>query len=197
MRSGRDPLAEPRRSRRPRARGRRARRALRPDAGDDLARRALAAPPCSTRSAPRSATRRSPPCARSPASARVVVHVGSIAVQGRRQDRQPRLRRSMPDGEIVASYDKIHLFDVDLPNGESWRESATYTGGDRAVLAETPVGLSRPDHLLRRALSRPSTGRSPRTARRSCRRPPASPGRPARRIGTCCTGRGRSRPAPS
>ena len=45
-----------------------------------------------------------------------------------------------PRGEIVASYDKIHLFDVDLPNGESWRESATYTGGDRAVLADLPWG---------------------------------------------------------
>ena len=44
-------------------------------------------------------------------------------------------------GQILASYDKIHLFDVDLPSGESWRESATYTGGDRAVLAETPWGL--------------------------------------------------------
>src|ERR687898_290032 len=44
-------------------------------------------------------------------------------------------------GEVVASYDKVHLFDVALPNGESWRESATYTGGDRAVLGETPWGL--------------------------------------------------------
>jgi predicted amidohydrolase len=42
---------------------------------------------------------------------------------------------------VVASYDKVHLFDVDLPNGESWRESATYAGGDRAVLAQTPWGL--------------------------------------------------------
>jgi predicted amidohydrolase len=45
------------------------------------------------------------------------------------------------EGDITASYDKIHLFDVDLPDGESWRESATYTGGERAVLAETPWGL--------------------------------------------------------
>ena len=44
-------------------------------------------------------------------------------------------------GPSCASYDKVHLFDVDLPNGETWRESATYTGGDRAVLGETPWGL--------------------------------------------------------
>jgi predicted amidohydrolase len=39
---------------------------------------------------------------------------------------------------VIARYDKIHLFDVDLPNGESWRESAVYVPGDRAVLAELP-----------------------------------------------------------
>jgi deaminated glutathione amidase len=70
----------------------------------------------------------------------VVVHIGSIAV---RVGEKIANRAFVIDagGEIVASYDKIHLFDVDLPNGESWRESATYTGGERAVLAETPWGL--------------------------------------------------------
>ncbi len=43
-------------------------------------------------------------------------------------------------GTIVARYDKIHLFDVDLPGGESYRESATYRPGDRAVVAATPWG---------------------------------------------------------
>ena len=43
-------------------------------------------------------------------------------------------------GDIVARYDKIHLFDVDLGHGESYRESATIAPGDRAVLAETPWG---------------------------------------------------------
>ena len=44
-------------------------------------------------------------------------------------------------GEIEARYDKIHLFDVDLPSGESWRESAIYAPGARAVIASgTPVG---------------------------------------------------------
>jgi predicted amidohydrolase len=44
------------------------------------------------------------------------------------------------DGNIVASYDKIHMFDVDLDGGESYRESETYRPGDRAVLAQTPFG---------------------------------------------------------
>jgi deaminated glutathione amidase len=71
---------------------------------------------------------------------RIVVHIGSIAV---RVGEKIANRAFVIDaeGEIVASYDKIHLFDVDLPNGESWRESATYAGGERAVLAETPWGL--------------------------------------------------------
>jgi deaminated glutathione amidase len=69
----------------------------------------------------------------------IVVHVGSIAVKaGDRIANRGYLIGQ--DGEITASYDKVHLFDVDLPNGESWRESATYAGGDRAVLAETPWG---------------------------------------------------------
>ncbi|MBM6593399.1 carbon-nitrogen hydrolase family protein [Microvirga pudoricolor] len=70
----------------------------------------------------------------------VMVHIGSIAVKvgDKVANRAFVIDR---DGEIVASYDKVHLFDVDLPNGESWRESATYTGGDKAVLAPTPWGL--------------------------------------------------------
>jgi predicted amidohydrolase len=43
-------------------------------------------------------------------------------------------------GNVVAKYDKIHMFDVDLIGGESYRESATFRPGDRAVLAETPWG---------------------------------------------------------
>jgi deaminated glutathione amidase len=70
----------------------------------------------------------------------VHVHIGSIAV--RNGDKVAnRAFLIGPSGEIAASYDKIHLFDVDLPNGESWRESRTYTGGGKAVLAETPWGL--------------------------------------------------------
>jgi predicted amidohydrolase len=45
-----------------------------------------------------------------------------------------------PDGRVAAAYDKLHMFDVDLPNGESARESATYTPGDVAVAVQTPFG---------------------------------------------------------
>jgi len=45
-----------------------------------------------------------------------------------------------PDGKVKARYDKIHVFDVDLPNGEVYRESATVQPGDQAVVAETPWG---------------------------------------------------------
>lgn len=45
-----------------------------------------------------------------------------------------------PDGRVAARYDKIHMFDVDLPNGESYRESATFRPGERAVVAQTPWG---------------------------------------------------------
>ena len=44
-------------------------------------------------------------------------------------------------GAIVASYDKIHMFDVQLAGGESYRESSTFKPGERAVLAETPWGV--------------------------------------------------------
>jgi predicted amidohydrolase len=50
-----------------------------------------------------------------------------------------------PSGKIVARYDKIHMFDVDLGNGESYRESATFAAGQQVVLAESPwggIGLS-------------------------------------------------------
>jgi predicted amidohydrolase len=69
------------------------------------------------------------------------VHLGSLAV---RSDCGKLANRAFvidADGEVRGSYDKIHLFDVDLPTGESWRESAVYDGGTRAVAVDgTPVG---------------------------------------------------------
>lgn len=44
-------------------------------------------------------------------------------------------------GDIRARYDKLHLFDVDLPNGERWRESDSYAPGDAAVTVDTPLGV--------------------------------------------------------
>ncbi|WP_439271193.1 carbon-nitrogen hydrolase family protein [Pseudochrobactrum sp. HB0163] len=43
-----------------------------------------------------------------------------------------------PDGAKITTYDKIHMFDVDLDNGESWRESDTISAGERAVVAQLP-----------------------------------------------------------
>jgi predicted amidohydrolase len=69
------------------------------------------------------------------------LHVGSLAVladDGKIANRGFVIDRT---GEIRARYDKIHLFDVDLPTGESWRESAVYRAGGNVVLANgTPVG---------------------------------------------------------
>ena len=45
-----------------------------------------------------------------------------------------------PGGGIVARYDKVHMFDIDLPGGESYRESNAYRPGDRTVVADTPWG---------------------------------------------------------
>jgi len=71
---------------------------------------------------------------------KVVIHIGSLAVtDGDRYANRAFLIGA--DGEIAASYTKIHLFDVDLPNGESWRESNSYNAGDKAVLARLPWGM--------------------------------------------------------
>jgi predicted amidohydrolase len=45
-----------------------------------------------------------------------------------------------PDGNVLASYDKIHMFDIDLPGGESYRESVNYQPGETAVLSDLPWG---------------------------------------------------------
>ena len=69
------------------------------------------------------------------------LHLGSLAV--RTEDGKLANRGFLidPAGAVRARYDKIHLFDVDLPTGESWRESAVYRPGKGAVVVEgTPVG---------------------------------------------------------
>ncbi|MES3098876.1 carbon-nitrogen hydrolase family protein [Sphingomonas faeni] len=74
------------------------------------------------------------------ANAGIWVHLGSLAVH--RPDDKFANRGFVidPTGTIRARYDKLHLFDVDLPTGESWRESAAYVGGETAVVIDTPVG---------------------------------------------------------
>ncbi|HEX3808744.1 MAG TPA: carbon-nitrogen hydrolase family protein [Rhizomicrobium sp.] len=66
--------------------------------------------------------------------------VGSLAIKVSERKTANRSFLINPRGGIAASYDKIHLFDVDLPSGEQYRESNTVAGGDRAVLAETSWG---------------------------------------------------------
>lgn len=69
------------------------------------------------------------------------MHLGSLAVTAEDEKFANRGFVIDSDGEIRASYDKIHLFDVDLPTGESWRESNVYRGGAEAVVIDgTPVG---------------------------------------------------------
>ena len=73
--------------------------------------------------------------------AEIWVHLGSLALES--GDGRLVNRGFVIDalGEIRGRYDKIHLFDVDLPTGESWRESALYQRGDKAVLVKgTPIG---------------------------------------------------------
>jgi len=70
----------------------------------------------------------------------VWLHAGTLAV--RLADGMVANRAFVidPAGGVVASYDKIHMFDVDLDGGESYRESATFAPGNRAVVAQTPWG---------------------------------------------------------
>jgi deaminated glutathione amidase len=68
------------------------------------------------------------------------LHVGSMAVlldSGRIANRAYLIS---PQGDLVARFDKIHMFDIDLPGGESYRESKNYQPGDLAVLAALPWG---------------------------------------------------------
>jgi deaminated glutathione amidase len=77
------------------------------------------------------------------AQAGLWVALGSLALKGEGASNR-YVNRSLlidPNGRVVARYDKIHLFDVDLATGESWRESSAFAPGDHAVVAMTPVGL--------------------------------------------------------
>ncbi len=68
------------------------------------------------------------------------VHIGSLAIRLSKERAANRSFLIDPKGEIVARYDKIHMFDVDLGGGESYRESNSYRPGEAAVLADLPWG---------------------------------------------------------
>jgi len=67
-------------------------------------------------------------------------HVGSLAVKASPEKAANRSFAIDPTGEIVARYDKIHMFDVELGAGESYRESNNYRAGEAGVLADLPWG---------------------------------------------------------
>jgi predicted amidohydrolase len=72
---------------------------------------------------------------------RIWLHIGSLAIAF--NDRERVANRAFlisPEGDIAARYDKIHMFDVDLDNGESWRESQTYQPGEVAISFDLPWG---------------------------------------------------------
>jgi predicted amidohydrolase len=76
---------------------------------------------------------------------RIWLLIGSMAVKIGERRAANRGFLFAPDGTVAARYDKLHMFDVDLPNGESWKESNVYKPGEGAVLVEAPfakIGLS-------------------------------------------------------
>jgi predicted amidohydrolase len=70
----------------------------------------------------------------------IYVHIGSLAIKVSPDRAVNRAFLIDPKGEIAARYDKIHMFDVDLAGGESYRESRNYRPGEVAVTADLPWG---------------------------------------------------------
>jgi predicted amidohydrolase len=71
---------------------------------------------------------------------KIHLHIGSLALRVSPERAVNRSFLIAPDGTVIASYDKIHMFDIDLPGGESYRESANYQPGETAVIADLPWG---------------------------------------------------------
>ena len=74
------------------------------------------------------------------AELKVWLHAGSMIINVGGEDVVNRTHVINPEGAVVAYYDKIHMFDVDLVGGESYRESATFRAGSKAVVVKTPYG---------------------------------------------------------
>ena len=91
-------------------------------------------------SSPKSRTRRLRPCAKSRARLSTFIHIGSLAIKTSPDKAANRSFLIDRKGDIAARYDKIHMFDVDLAGGESYRESNNYRAGDLAVIADLPWG---------------------------------------------------------
>ena len=74
------------------------------------------------------------------AELKIHLHVGSLALRFSPEKAVNRSFLIAPDGHVLASYDKIHMFDIDLPGGESYRESSNYQPGETAVISDLPWG---------------------------------------------------------
>jgi deaminated glutathione amidase len=74
------------------------------------------------------------------AELKIHLHIGSLAVRASPERAANRSFLIGPEGQVIASYDKIHMFDIDLGNGESYRESANYQPGETAVISDLPWG---------------------------------------------------------
>jgi deaminated glutathione amidase len=70
----------------------------------------------------------------------IYIHIGSLAIKATPEKAANRAFVIDRKGDIAARYDKIHMFDVDLAGGESYRESNNYRPGDLAVVADLPWG---------------------------------------------------------
>lgn len=73
----------------------------------------------------------------------IAIAIGSLAIRDPAADGSLLANRSIliaPDGRVAARYDKMHLFDVDLPNGDRYRESASFLSGGRVQLADLSWG---------------------------------------------------------
>ena len=71
---------------------------------------------------------------------KIHLHIGSLALRATPERAVNRSFLISPDGSILASYDKIHMFDIELDGGESYRESANYQPGETAVISDLPWG---------------------------------------------------------
>ena len=74
------------------------------------------------------------------AELKIHLHVGSLALRFSPEKAVNRSFLIGPEGNVLASYDKIHMFDIELPDGESYRESANYQPGETAVISDLPWG---------------------------------------------------------
>ena len=126
----------------------------------------------------------------------IFLHVGSLAIKLLPEKAANRSFLIDRKGDIVARYDKIHMFDVELSGGESYRESRNYRPGEIGVAADLPwgrLGLT----VCYDCASPRFIARSPRPDVRFSPSPRPSPSKPAKHIGTCLIAPARSRTAPS